>query len=105
MSARPFSNPVLACSESGSFAASSAKVASAARAASWSPLASASRSRSAGPASAGASSTARPKAGSTSAGAGRCMPGIFTKPPSGIIPMPYSIPLRVCLTTAGGKPM
>ena len=43
MSARPFSTPAAACSESCSIAASSANVASAARAASWSPLASARR--------------------------------------------------------------
>ena len=39
------------------------------------------------------------------AGAGRCMPGIFTNPPSGITPMPYSMPLCTRFTTAGGKPM
>jgi hypothetical protein len=32
------------------------------------------------------------------------MPGIFTKPPSGIVPIPYSIPFRRHLTAAGGKP-
>ena len=33
------------------------------------------------------------------------MPGIFTKPPSGIAPSPYSIPFRVVFHTAGGNPM
>ena len=33
------------------------------------------------------------------------MPGIFTKPPSGIAPTPYSMPLRVCFQIAGGNPM
>jgi hypothetical protein len=41
---------------------------------------------------------------STSAGDGRCIPGIFTKPPSGIAPTPYSIPFFVVFHTAGGKP-
>jgi hypothetical protein len=33
------------------------------------------------------------------------MPGIFTKPPSGIVPIPYSIPFRVFFHSGGGKPM
>ena len=37
-------------------------------------------------------------------GAGRCIPGIVTKPPSGIAPIPYSMPLRFVLAIAGGKP-
>ena len=41
--------------------------------------------------------SARPRPMSTSRGPGRCMPGIFTKPPSGIAPKPYSIPFRVRL--------
>ena len=52
----------------------------------------------------GSSRTAGPKYESASNAAGRCIPGIFTKPPSGIAPMPYSIPFRVVLTIAGGKP-
>ena len=39
-----------------------------------------------------------------SCGAGRCMPGMRTSPPSGIAPMPYSMPLRLTFTIAGGKP-
>ncbi len=35
---------------------------------------------------------------------GRCMPGMRTRPPSGIAPIPYSIPLRLIFTIAGGKP-
>ena len=47
----------------------------------------------------------RPSPMSTSPGEGRCIPGIFTKPPSGIAPMPYSIPLCVRFQIAGGNPM
>jgi hypothetical protein len=32
------------------------------------------------------------------------MPGIFTKPPSGIAPMPYSVPRQLRFAIAGGKP-
>ncbi len=42
---------------------------------------------------------------STSLPAGRCMPGMRTSPPSGIAPMPYSMPLRSTLAIAGGNPM
>ena len=56
------------------------------------------------PESDGLSSVARAKAASTSDGAGRCMPGIFTNPPSGIAPTPYSTQRRVVFQTAGGKP-
>ena len=51
------------------------------------------------------SATTRANDVSTSDGAGRCIPGIFTKPPSGIVPMPYSIPLRFVFQSAGGNPM
>ena len=75
------------------------------RAASWSPAASAFRSRPAAPLR-GRLLVQRPRSpASTSTGAGRCMPGIFTKPPSGIAPIPYSIPFRVVLRIAGGNPM
>jgi hypothetical protein len=51
------------------------------------------------------SSIARPKTGSTSAEpAGACRESSRSRQ-SGIVPMPYSIPVRVRLTTAGGKPM
>ena len=42
---------------------------------------------------------------STSLPAGRCMPGMRTIPPSGIAPMPYSMPFRWTFTIAGGNPM
>ena len=58
-----------------------------------------------GDASAGTSAATRPMPMSTSTGAGRCIPGIFTKPPSGIAPTPYSIPFRFVFQIAGGKPM
>ncbi len=61
--------------------------------------------RSTGPPSSGASSTARENRRSASCGIGRCIPGIVTKPPSGIAPIPYSMPLRVVFAIAGGKPM
>jgi len=32
------------------------------------------------------------------------IPGMRTSPPSGIAPMPYSIPLRLIFAIAGGKP-
>ena len=41
----------------------------------------------------------------TSWPASRFMPGMRTMPPSGIAPMPYSIPFRRNLKMAGGKPM
>ena len=52
----------------------------------------------------GRSVIALPKYASTSDGAGRCIPGIFTYPPRGIEPSPYSIPFLVVLASAGGKP-
>ena len=52
-----------------------------------SSAASARFTRSYGPVSTGASSTARSKRRSASCGTGRCMPGIVTKPPSGIAPI------------------
>ena len=104
MSATPFSTAARGCVDAAAPAASAVS-ASEARAASWSPRrASAARSiRRAGELR--RLLDAAPEDRVDVAGAGRCMPGIFTKPPSGIIPIPYSIPFRVRLTIAGGKPM
>ena len=41
----------------------------------------------------------------TSFPASRFMPGMRTMPPSGMAPMPYSIPFLRNLKIAGGKPM
>ena len=54
--------------------------------------------------SAGSSRTALCMNVSTSRPEGRFMPGMRTIPPSGIAPMPYSMPLRCTLKTAGGNP-
>ena len=83
-----------ACSSSGTCS----------RAAARSPVSSARWTRDAFGKMRGSSFSAGPSWTSTSDAAGRCMPGIFTYPPSGIAPMPYSIPLRRTFTSAGGKP-
>ncbi len=69
------------------------------------PLPSSARfTRSTTPPSVGASATACESRRSASCGIGRCMPGMVTKPPSGIAPRPYSIPFRFVVAIAGGKP-
>ena len=52
----------------------------------------------------GSSRSAGAMYASRSRGDGRCIPGMRTSPPSGIAPMPYSMPLRLILAIAGGKP-
>jgi hypothetical protein len=104
ISASPRSAPRRAGGLSSASATAASRRGNVARAASMSPCSSSSFSAVAGGPSSERSAIARPKCASTSDGAGRCIPGIFTKPPSGIAPIPYSMPLRRTFTRAGGKP-
>ena len=74
------------------------------RAASKSSTSRARRTAPTGAARLGCSRTAGSTNTCRSRAAGRCMPGIRTRPPSGIMPIPYSMPLRRTLTRAGGNP-
>jgi hypothetical protein len=103
-SLRPFSALESARGESFRSRSASSRSSSAPRPAGRSVASSARFTRSIGPASPGASSAACANRRSASYGIGRCIPGIDTNPPSGIAPMPYSIPLRLHLTSAGGNP-